>query len=1735
MKNKISKRLIAFLLCMVLVIGNSVSILADTPAPEKATVETQTKDANATKKEDASKKTKAGDGTENVSAQSEDSADTKKPSDEDPAPEVKTTEEKKETTEASTEKKDDSVAADEDKDDPAEVTTKAKADTDKTDEMTTETTTGEQDETKGVEESSTKGKEETTAAQTNAVNVPAELTYEDDDVKIIVTANAENAIPDGANLQVKPILEKDEETAKQYKEVVKELEAKSEKEEYAIAGFLAYDITFIDAKGNEIEPSGEVKVSMDYKKKIAPVELKDEETLANTNVTVMHLEEDEKGQVKEVVDMSENDQLKKMDATEKKEVQTAEFVTDSFSAFTITWYLDREWTYLELRTNYGYIENGRFVEFENSSKQPKTIEGYNQTVNLNQYATKELSGAPDDFELEEIRLLEEDGKEGQFLKVDREGHWSPFGTYYDYSLQSSLNRDYGYETLEGYDDFYISPRNPVRVFYIYGDTNPGGGGDEPVIPPEEPENPLGEPEHNKTIERKNDGSYTLSLDVTGKQGDATPIDVLLIVDASDSMTSSRVKNVNSAINTLKNQLKNAEIPAEIYMSAVTFNGPTRTGSESSSQSSRNGDAWVSEEWTTLDNFNFQLSTSECNGGTNWQAGVRKGEEQLTERANVNSKKYVIFLTDGDPTFRYYGAGSDKTTGTGTGDYWGYNYDAAVNEWNSSANLSDPRTVKYVVDATGTSSNQCDDFARAIAGTELAGNNSTALNNSFKQIADNITAPSYTNVSIYDTLSEYAEFADNPNLKVYKGNEILAADEYTYRINRNNGTIRVDLLNGEALGKDVTYKITFDIVPSQKAYEDYAANDENDRYNGVKGDEGTDTNPSNLTSSNKPGFHSNERAYVSYSENGGSQLEADYKHPVIQVDEGSIPEPPEPGEPELSPPAHQKYIKDKGDGNYTLSLDVTGKLGEADPIDILLIVDKSNSMDGTRRKNVNTAIYTLIENLQNAQVETEVNLRAVTFSGTNKGKDEQNDDAQFETDWVNLNNIKIWTVEQYWETSYKNDFFELESVSGGTNWQAGIRTGEEAFAGRDSKKYVIFLTDGVPTYRYDKNGYTEGDGNDDYSSNVTSCYNAAVDEWEKSPALISAGKYVIDATSGDKLNTRCENFADKIGATPIKGNSETSLKNAFATIADNITRPAYNSLKITDTLSDYVDFANGVQTTVTVSTCTKTIQDDGTFTITSKSPLSQGQYTTSINEDTKTVTVDLSGVGELAEDVTYLVEFDVRLTDAAKAEYAQYGYGNVVGDPYTDAPGNATSSGKPGLHSNDQATIQYKVDESAVQEELYDHPVVQPQLETVSKTVNKKWIGEPTDSVQMQLKAEVDTNNNGHADLSLTHDDYASLPENMTVELNANDGWQYTWNDLPKFFYRTTATGDIETFEIQYSIDEVNVPEGYTKEVSDEVKNTITITNTQFAYLEVVKNWNTDAFNGDSSGSETPGGDSEINDGAISHAPVSVGLFKEEADGSEILVENSVVELYGGNGWYHRYSVNAQDLEDYVIKEVITSETGQYVAKVDADNNVIVKDEIGDNEYNNIYSVTYSEPQENAETGNQRITITNTLQLGSIEITKTKTDIDPTPDDSLLPGAVFKITNKAGEEVATLTTGDGTKKGVATLSNLLPGEYTITEIQSPAGYSLLANPVTVIVGTTEGNSKTGNYYKVVNDDDKHYYDLKLKIINNKLFTMPEAGGRNIFLMTLAGTAMIALAGGSAIYYRRRRGVHNKIRR
>ena len=176
------------------------------------------------------------------------------------------------------------------------------------------------------------------------------MEYEDNDVKVHVSEVTPNAIPENATLKVVPIVERTpaagmsaEEIAEinninnQYKAVEQKLAEKAENEEYDIAGFLAYDITFVDKDGNKVEPNGEVKVSMDYKRAVIPAEAAqaDAET---TDVTVMHFEEDANGQVKDVVDMvADVSKEATVHTTENAEVEKTEFVTDSFSVYTVAW------------------------------------------------------------------------------------------------------------------------------------------------------------------------------------------------------------------------------------------------------------------------------------------------------------------------------------------------------------------------------------------------------------------------------------------------------------------------------------------------------------------------------------------------------------------------------------------------------------------------------------------------------------------------------------------------------------------------------------------------------------------------------------------------------------------------------------------------------------------------------------------------------------------------------------------------------------------------------------------------------------------------------------------------------------------------------------------------------------------------------------------------------------------------------------------------------------------------------------------------------------------------------------------------------------------------------------------------------------------------------------------------------------------------------------------------------
>ena len=250
------------------------------------------------------------------------------------------------------------------------------------------------------------------------------MEYEDDQVKVHVTASEEGIIPDHASLKVVPLVKQEvtnemtdeqkqevEAINKKYDEAEKKLTEKAEKEAYDIAGFLAYDISLVDADGNKVEPNGDVKVTMDYKQPViaedAVQTVNDTEWLNSTkdlDVTVLHLEEDNKGKVTDVVDMTAEDTNgdAEINTTSENEIQKVTITTNSFSTFAITYsnysvtvkYVDQngaDITSDQFTQNEVSIDKGEDLVISNGNKVkiPETVTIDNKTY---QYRGAHLDG-----------------------------------------------------------------------------------------------------------------------------------------------------------------------------------------------------------------------------------------------------------------------------------------------------------------------------------------------------------------------------------------------------------------------------------------------------------------------------------------------------------------------------------------------------------------------------------------------------------------------------------------------------------------------------------------------------------------------------------------------------------------------------------------------------------------------------------------------------------------------------------------------------------------------------------------------------------------------------------------------------------------------------------------------------------------------------------------------------------------------------------------------------------------------------------------------------------------------------------------------------------------------------------------------------------------------------------------------------------------------------------------------
>lgn len=155
------------------------------------------------------------------------------------------------------------------------------------------------------------------------------------------------------------------------------------------------------------------------------------------------------------------------------------------------------------------------------------------------------------------------------------------------------------------------------------------------------------------------------------------------------------------------------------------------------------------------------------------------------------------------------------------------------------------------------------------------------------------------------------------------------------------------------------------------------------------------------------------------------------------------------------------------------------------------------------------------------------------------------------------------------------------------------------------------------------------------------------------------------------------------------------------------------------------------------------------------------------------------------------------------------------------------------------------------------------------------------------------------------------------------------------------------------------------------------------------------------------------------------------------------------------------------------------------------------------------------------TFTNKARVSTIHIKKVDAD-GTTP----LEGAKFTLKKKGTEaELQNITTN---KNGEADFTGIAPGSYQITEVQSPKGYTLLANPIEVTLPYTASSTDVSTTdTPIVIDSKNYYYNITYTIKNNKLFNMPASGGR--FKATLIGIAVMIMAAGCYILRHRRKRI------
>ena len=335
--------------------------------------------------------------------------------------------------------------------------------------------------------------------------------------------------------------------------------------------------------------------------------------------------------------------------------------------------------------------------------------------------------------------------------------------------------------------------------------------------------------------------------------------------------------------------------------------------------------------------------------------------------------------------------------------------------------------------------------------------------------------------------------------------------------------------------------------------------------------------------------------------------------------------------------------------------------------------------------------------------------------------------------------------------------------------------------------------------------------------------------------------------------------------------------------------------------------------------------------------------------------------------------------------------------------------------NNGTLINYTVTEDAV--EGYNTTIV--YCEGIFKVINSHITANTTVSVE---KVWNDSDNqDGIRPVSVTVKVTGSNGLDQLAVLDKSNDWKYTFDNLPMYYNNGTL--------VEYVVDEVNVPEGYTKVVTNTT-NAFVINNThtpEVTNVTVTKVWN----------------DSDNQDGI---RPSSVVVVLRGSDASERTM------TLNATSWTGTFT----NLPKY--------ENGKEIVYT------VVEDEVPDK-----YNVTVKNCS-----GEVKVINTHIPEVTNITVTKVWNDSDN--QDGIRPDAIFVQVNADGKEyqIIKLSKENNWKYTITDLAKYANGKvinYTVLEADVPANYTAVING-TQVINTHIPEVTNINVTKVWDDSDNN---------------------------------------------------------